>query len=85
MLAGVMTSHELKLTRAFLAEFTCVDQRDIPSADWEKAIRLAQRVKKLRKRLPSPARPRRLGNCLIRAIADRLDYEVQSRDKDYLS
>ncbi len=85
MLAGVMTSHELKLTRAFLAEFTCVDQGDIPEADWEQAIRLAQRVKKLRKRLPSPSRPRKLGDCLIKAIADRLHYEVQSRDKDYLS
>src|SRR5260370_3988442 len=44
MMCGVMSTHELVLTRAFLGEFVCVDERAIPRADWEETIRLAQRV-----------------------------------------
>jgi predicted nucleic acid-binding protein len=85
MIAGVMSSHELALTRAFLDEFDCVDERDIPPKDWEEAIRLAQRVpgQKGRRKAAKKPRPRKLGDCLIQAIANRLNYDVQSRDKDY--
>jgi len=44
--------------------------------DWEEAVRLAQRVS----RVPVP---RDLGDCLIRAIADRLRFQVFSLDESF--
>jgi predicted nucleic acid-binding protein len=76
MVAGVTSEHELRLTRAYLQPFRCVDGGHIPKEDWEEAIRLAQRV-------PSHAKPRQLGDCLIRAIARRLKYRVRTYDQDF--
>jgi predicted nucleic acid-binding protein len=73
MLAGVSSKRELGLTRAFLDEFTCIDEGQIPKEDWDNAIRLAARI-------PRDGRPRQLGDCLIRALADRLRCEVITRD-----
>jgi predicted nucleic acid-binding protein len=44
--------------------------------DWQEAIRIASRVPR------SPA-PRQLGDCLIRAIAHRLKYEVFTSDMNF--
>src|SRR5437660_193519 len=69
MVAGTMNRHELSLTKAYLKTFRCIDQGNILSRDWQEAIRVAQRIGR------QPLR-RDLGDCIIRAIADRLHHEV---------
>ena len=75
-IAGVQSSDELRLARAFLKPFRVMDDGRILSEDWKEAERLAARV-------PSDGRRRQLGDCLIRAIADRLNCEVLSLDKGF--
>lgn len=74
--AGVRTSHELKLARAFLGNLTIVDDRRILPEDWDDAQRRAQRV-------PRDGRPRDIADCLIAALADRFGYEVWSLDSGF--
>jgi predicted nucleic acid-binding protein len=75
-LAGVQSSHELELARAYLNEFDVIDEGEIPKADWDEARRLAQRV-------PAGGGPRQLGDCLLRAIAIRFRCGVDTRDKRF--
>jgi predicted nucleic acid-binding protein len=77
LLAGVTSDRELVITKAFLAEFNCIDNGHVTDRDWVNAIRLAQRV-------PADRRRRNLGDCLIRAIADRLHHDVLSFDKGFV-
>lgn len=72
-LAGTRTSEELRLSRAFLAAFTVADQGRIVDEDWQRALALVERI-------PPDGRPRDLGDCLIRAIADRLHVDVATSD-----
>jgi predicted nucleic acid-binding protein len=76
MLCGVMSKHELELTRSYLSEFDCVDGGDVRSVDWVEAKRLASRV-------PRDPEPRDLGDCLIRAIANRLGYDVFTTNTNF--
>jgi predicted nucleic acid-binding protein len=76
MVAGVTSSHELKLTQAYLAPFEIIDEGRIPKKDWDKAKDMAQRV------APSGGK-RQLGDCLVRAIAKRLNCEVLTLDKGF--
>jgi predicted nucleic acid-binding protein len=76
MLAGVTDRQTLRLTQAFLGEFRCIDGGHISAADWEETIRLAQRV-------PRDAKPRQLGDCLIRAVANRLRHRVITHDASF--
>ena len=76
LLAGAMGKHELRLTRAYLAQFEALDRGTITPDDWKNVIRLAQRV-------PLSPKPRDLGDCLIRAIADRLNYDVLTFDQSF--
>jgi predicted nucleic acid-binding protein len=76
MIAGVTDRRELKLTQAFLDEFRQLDGGMIPEQDWREAVRLAQRV-------PRDSRPRQLGDCLIRAIANRLKHVVETLDSGF--
>lgn len=73
MLAGVMSNKELKYTRAFLDEFEVADKGKVTELDWKNAKVLAERFGAVRK-------PRQLGDCLIKAIADRIGYDVDSGD-----
>lgn len=66
-------SHELELFRAFLGEFARIDDGQITRADWSAATSLAERIAR-------DAKPRQLGDCLIRAIATRLHHDVMSLD-----
>lgn len=77
-IAGFRSNQELKLAEAYLAEFEVIDRQDIPPSDWRDAIRLAKRVPKDRK-------PRQMGDCLLRAIATRLNYEVFTHDQGFPS
>jgi predicted nucleic acid-binding protein len=76
VICGVTSAHELKLTRAYLAPFRAVDQGKIIPQDWVEARRLAERI-------PRDGHRRQLGDCLIRAIANRLHYEVISFDDSF--
>jgi predicted nucleic acid-binding protein len=78
MLCGVRDRHELELTRAYLDCFAILDEGNVSPRDWEEARRLAQRV-------PRNCKPRHLGDCLIRAIADRLHHDVRATDEDFPS
>ncbi len=73
VVGGTTSTAELRLMRAFLEPFECVDGQRITARDWEEARRLAQRV-------PRDRRPRQLGDCLICAIANRLHYKVRTDD-----
>ncbi len=77
-LCGVRDSNELKLYSAYLEPFEVLDKPDIKSQDWSEAERWARWVKKA-------GRPRKLGDCLIMAIAKRLNAEVVTRDPDFQS
>jgi predicted nucleic acid-binding protein len=91
MVAGVRNRHELELTRAYLGAFRCIDERRILPSDWDEAVRLAERYPRRRKRrgrrrtpdAEENPKPRDLGDCLIRAIADRLKHDVETLDKAF--
>jgi predicted nucleic acid-binding protein len=72
-LCGVRDQMERGLTRAYLKPFESVDKGRILAADWREAKRLAERV-------PRNGRPRDFSDCLIKAIATRLNYQVRSFD-----
>jgi predicted nucleic acid-binding protein len=76
MVAGTRNRHDLELTRAYLSRFRCIDEGKIIPRDWEEAARMAQRV-------PKGGKPRDLGDCLIRAIADRLNHTVLTFDEGF--
>lgn len=78
MIVGTVTKHELELTRAYLDEFDVLDRGDVRPKDWEEARRIAERI-------PPDGKPRDLGDCLIRAIANRLKRDVLSLDAGFPS
>jgi len=73
---GKVGAREVQLARAFLAEFHAVDEGRILPKDWEDAKRIAHRVTRTGAR-------RQLGDCLIRAISDRLHLEVLTADRRF--
>jgi len=74
--SGAKTGNELRLMRVFLREFNIIDEWHVSDADWKKACNGAERV-------PPDGKPRQLGDCLIKAIADRLNHEVFSFDNRF--
>jgi hypothetical protein len=92
VLAGVRHPHDLELTESFLREFEIIDGRKIPPEDWEEAKRIAKRVVKYDREIPRHRRKRRreqnpktparqLGDCLLLAIANRLNYAIITGDQ----
>jgi predicted nucleic acid-binding protein len=75
-LCGSLSSNELKLYSAYLEPFEVLDEQNIPSQDWSEAERRAQWVKE-------SGRRRKLGDCLIQAIAKRLNAEIVTSDRDF--
>lgn len=73
---GTTGADQLVLAEEYLAAFEVVDQWEIRPEDLEEARRLARRV-------PPDGRRRQLGDCLIRAIAKRLRYEVETFDRGF--
>ena len=65
---GQRNRHELDLARAYLGGFEIADRGNVLKQDWEYARRLAERV-------PRDGLPRQLGDCLIRAVCERLHLE----------
>jgi predicted nucleic acid-binding protein len=77
-LGGARSGSELAICQAFLAPFEVLDKRSIPAGDWKEAERIAKWVR-------DEGRPRKLGDCLIAAIAKRLKAEVVTSDRDFRS
>jgi len=77
-IAGVQSAHELHLARSYLSEFIPIDNGNVSSEDWKQAIEYAERV-------PRDGKPRQLGDCLIRAIADRRGYDAFTLDTRFRS
>lgn len=71
--SGARDRTELHLARAYLKPFSILDRGTITAADWNEARRLAERI-------PPSGRPRDLGDCLIKAVATRLGFEVRTFD-----
>ena len=76
MLGGDLNERDRRLTRAFLKPFHVIDRGRILVEDWYEARRLVERIPAG----PAP-RPRGLIDCLIRAIASRLNHEVLTDDQ----
>jgi len=74
-LVGARSGEELDLYKAYLEPFEVLDDGEIPRQDWEEAKRFAQWVRK--------DRERKLGDCLIEAIAKRFNGDVVSGDPDF--
>ena len=72
-LAGTRNGRELSLARAYLDQFDIIDNGEILREDWDRARRIAERI-------PWDGKPRQLGDCLIRAIAQRFSCDVITSD-----
>ena len=77
-LAGSNNPDELKLFLAYIEQFEVVDDRQIPRQDWVEAERLAKRIRR-------GGRRRKLGDCLLQAIALRLNCDIVTADSDFNS
>jgi predicted nucleic acid-binding protein len=75
-LCGQRTGDELRLARAYLSAFDVIDGGQVLPEDWSAAKRIASRV-------PRDGRPRQLGDCLIRAICDRLHVDVLTAERRF--
>jgi predicted nucleic acid-binding protein len=75
LLGGDLDSRDRDLTRAFLKPFRIIDEGKILPEDWEEVRRLITRIPRYQ------PRPRGLVDCLIQAIAFRLNHEVWTKDK----
>jgi len=75
-IAGVRSNAELRLAEVYLKQFDVIDKRSILKQDWEEAERLVRRV-------PRNGKPRHLVDCLIRAIANRLNKDVFTLDQTF--
>lgn len=74
--AGTKSTWELKIARAYLSALRILDKGKILDRDWVEARRLAERIRR-------DGKPRHLGDCLIKAIANRFRYEVLSSDQGF--
>jgi predicted nucleic acid-binding protein len=75
-LCGTLGTHHLKLSQAFLAEFTVEDEGKILARDWELAKQYACWVS-------DDAEPRDFGDCLLAAIAKRLKLDPLTSDQQH--
>ena len=75
-LVGTRDSSEQRLAEAYLAQFDNIDGGNIPKEDWDETLRIARRI-------PPTGKPRQLGDCLIRAIANRFKHTVITPDTGF--
>jgi predicted nucleic acid-binding protein len=75
-ICGAHSSQELQLYESFLGVLNVADGGNILTEDWQEAGRLARRV-------PPNGKPRQLGDCLVRAIANRLRVDVITFDEGF--
>lgn len=75
-ICGVQSRHQLELARSYLGAFPVADEGQILKQDWQYAERLASRV-------PADGLRRQMGDCLIRAICERLHLEPLTAELRY--
>lgn len=75
-ICGAKSAAEVELFEAYLAHFDVVDGWIVTKSDLRAAAQIARRV-------PRDGKPRQFGDCLIRAIAMRLKYDVRSVDRRF--
>jgi predicted nucleic acid-binding protein len=73
---GIGSRRELLLAEAFLAAFDVADGWEVRESDLREAHRLARRV-------PRDGRRRQLGDCLLRAMANRLRLSIRTLDSGF--
>lgn len=73
---GATGRDELRLYDAFIGEFDRVDGGHVLDVDWQRAGEIARTIGRLGRR-------RQLGDCLVRAIADRLRRDVITNEVDF--
>jgi predicted nucleic acid-binding protein len=73
---GFTESRRLHLGELFLEVFDVLDHWKVGKRDLDEARNIARRIPRNRK-------PRQLGDCLIRALANRLNYEVVTTDQSF--
>lgn len=76
-LCGARTRHETELYQAYLQPFEVIDDCQIPRQDWLQAERIAKHIK-------DSGRARKLGDCLLIAISDRLHCDIVTGDTDFV-
>ena len=72
-IGGTRDKDELRLADIFLAEFELLDEGIVLVEDWREAERRARWIR-------AKGRTRGAFDCLIRAICDRLNAELDTRD-----
>lgn len=72
-LAGRRSEEPLEIVTAFLDEFELADGGQVLDQDWARAEEYANRI-------PLSGSARDFGDCLIRALADRLRFEIDTFD-----
>jgi predicted nucleic acid-binding protein len=75
-LCGARDQQEAAVFGAFLGHFNRIDEGVVLEEDWKAAENKARRV-------PRSGAARDLGDCLIRAIADRLKCDVLTIDRNF--
>ena len=75
-ICGTTTREQLELARRFLSEFEIIDHWQVRTDDLREAQRIAERI-------PRSGRRRQLGDCLIRALANRLSHDVVTHEKAF--
>jgi predicted nucleic acid-binding protein len=75
-LCGITGSNSPQLWLTFIQAFKSIDEGNVPRADWHEAERIAKRVAR-------HGRPRKLGDCLLKAIALRLNCDIVTADADF--
>ena len=75
-ICGQTSATRVRLARAYLSVFEVADQGRILDDDWRRARQIAERV-------PRTGHRRQLGDCLIRAICDRLNLDLFTVDQRF--
>jgi predicted nucleic acid-binding protein len=75
-LCGFTSREEMELAKVFLLQFRVIDGGYLLKEDWTEARRIAERV-------PRSGKPRQLGDCLVRAVANRYNYSVETYDAEF--
>lgn len=75
-ICGATSQREMQLAESYLGVFQIADKGDMRPDDWVEATRIARRI-------PYSGKPRQLGDCLIRAVANRLRMDVISGDRGF--
>ncbi len=75
-LCGADTKAKTKQYQYYLSFFEVLDEQRTPALDWFEAERIACRI-------PTSRKARKMGDCLIQAIAARLKADIITADRDF--